>query len=205
MIHFLPKLISYGLLLGILLFAPEVFAQESAKSSEKPKEKSIEASKPLMVMEDLFTQLAKAKNELEAKGVAEQIERIWAKSGSDTADLLMSRVDIALQARQYNVALDIVDSVIALEPKWADAWNKRATILFLQNDFDGSMRDIRQVLALEPRHYMAIGGISLIYQGMDNKKLALKAARQALEIYPFMSGIKDYIDTNARAVEGNNL
>ncbi len=205
MIHFLPKLISYGLLLGILLFAPEVFAQESAKSSEKPKEKSIEASKPLMVMEDLFTQLAKAKNELDAKGIAEQIERIWAKSGSDTADLLMSRVDIALQARQYNVALDIVDSVIALEPKWADAWNKRATILFLQNDFDGSMRDIRQVLALEPRHYMAIGGISLIYQGMDNKKLALKAARQALEIYPFMSGIKDYIDTNARAVEGNNL
>ncbi len=203
MIDFLSKLISYGLLLGIFLFAPDVFAQANLNSAEKPKENTTETAKPSM--DALFSQLAKAKNETEAKAIAEQIERIWTKSGSDTADLLMSRVDIALKARQYSIGLDIVDSVIALEPKWADAWNKRATILFLQNDFDGSMRDIRQVLALEPRHYKAIGGISLIYQGMENKKLALKAARQALTIYPFMSGIKDYVDANARIIEGENL
>ncbi len=173
-------------------------------SQNKPEIANIETAKPV-VLDDLFVKLNKAKNETDARVFAEQIEQIWAKSGSDTADLLMSRADIALKARQYIIALDLVDSVIMLEPKWAEAWNRRATILFLQNDFDGSMRDIRQVLALEPRHYMAIGGISLIYQAMENKKLALKAARQALAIYPFMVGLKDYVDTHAREVEGDTL
>ncbi len=204
MIDFLSKLISYGLLLGVLLYAPEVFSRDELKNSDKPKEPSVEIAKPPTI-DELFGQLSKAKDAAEAKGIAEQIERIWAKSGSDTADLLMSRAMIAMKAKQYNIALDLVDSAIALEPKWAEAWNKRATILFLSDDYDGAMRDIARVLALEPRHFGAIGGISLIYQSMENKKLALKAARQALAIYPFMAGAKAFVDKNARAVEGDDL
>jgi tetratricopeptide (TPR) repeat protein len=204
MIHFLSKIISYGLLLGVLLFAPDVFSQDKSKDSDKLKDVRAETAKSPTI-DELFTRLAKAKDEVEAKGIADQIERIWAKSGSDTADLLMSRSMVAMSAKQYTIALDLVDSVIALEPKWVEAWNKRATILFLSDDYDGSMRDIRQVLVLEPRHFGAIGGISLIYQAMENKKLALKAARQALAIYPFMAGAYKYVESNARAVEGENL
>ena len=204
MIHFLPKIISYALLLGIFSFAPHVFSQDKSRDFDKLKDVSAETAK-LSTIDELFARLAKAKDEGEAKGIADQIERIWAKSGSDTADLLMNRAMVALKAKQFTIALDLVDSVIALEPKWAEAWNKRATILFLSDDYDGSMRDIRQVLSLEPRHYMAIGGISLIYQTMENKKLALKAARQALVIYPFMAGVHKYVENNAWAVEGENL
>jgi tetratricopeptide (TPR) repeat protein len=204
MIHFLSKLISYGLLLGALLYAPEVFSQDKPQKADAPKDSNVEATKP-PTMDELFLNLAKAKDEREAKGIADQIERIWAKSGSDTVDLLMSRAMVAMSAKQYTIALDLVDSVIVLEPKWAEGWNKRATILFLSDDYDGSMRDIRQVLVLEPRHFGAIGGISLIYQAMENKKLALKAARQALAVYPFMAGAKAFVDKNARAVEGEHL
>jgi tetratricopeptide (TPR) repeat protein len=204
MIDFLSKIISYGLLLGVLLFSPEVFARNEFKNADMPKDTSVEVTKT-PTMDELFVRLSKAKDEVDAKGIADQIERIWAKSGSDTADLMMSRAMIAMQAKQYTIALDLVDSVIALEPKWAEAWNKRATILFLSDDYDGSMRDIRQVLALEPRHFAAIGGISLIYQAMENKKLALKSARQALAIYPFMAGAKAFVDKNARAVDGDDL
>ena len=186
-------------LIGLFIaLSMPVFAQN------KPDSVNTEIAKS-SALDDLFVKLSKAKTEQEARVFAEQIEQIWSKSGSDTADLLMSRVNIALKSKQYSIALDLVDSVIALEPKWAEAWNRRATILFLQNDYDGSMRDIRQVLAIEPRHYMAIGGISLIYQGMENKKLALKAARQALAIYPFMAGFKDYVETTSRSVDGDDL
>ncbi len=176
------------------------FTQDKNLEQDKP----VEAAKPLDV-NALFELLSKAKNETQAKGIAEQIERIWAKSGSDTADLLMMRAQIAMKAKQYSIALDLLDSVVALEPHWAEAWNKRATVLFLTDDYDGSMRDIAKVLALEPRHFGAIGGISLIYQAMDNKKFALKAARQALVIYPFMEGAKAFVDKNARSIEGDDL
>ena len=153
----------------------------------------------------LFGRLAKAQDAVEAKGIADQIERFWSKSGSDTADLLMSRVNQSIKAQNYDLALDLLDSLITLEPQWAEAWNRRATVHYLREDVDSSMRDIRQVLALEPRHYGAIAGMSLIFQVLEDKKRAYKAAKAALAIYPFMDGAKGYVERYAREVEGEDL
>ena len=153
----------------------------------------------------LFARLAKAQDGIEAKGIAEQIERIWSRSGSDTADLLMTRVGLAIAARNTDLALDLMDSIVTLEPQWAEAWNRRATILFMREDFDGSMRDVRQTLALEPRHYGAIAGMSLIFQSLDDTKHAFKAAKAALAVYPFMEGAKGYVERHARDVDGEDL
>ncbi len=197
-----------------LLCMTAVTGQAQDKSQDNIVPPSLKDSQPQVIkppiplppsLDTLFTRLSKARDEAEAKGIGDQIERIWAKSGSDTADLLMDRALVALRGKQSDIALDLLDSVIALEPGWAEAWNKRATVLFTQQDFDGSMRDIRQTLLLEPRHYGAVAGISLIYQALENKKLALKAARQALAIYPFMAGAKRYVDSHAREVEGDSL
>ncbi len=166
-----------------------------------------ETAKPVVpvTLDSLFARLSKAADAYEAKGVSDQIERIWAKSGSDTVDLLMVRANRAIKVKQYDVALDLLDSILALEPGWAEGWNKRATVLFLQDDFDGSMRDIRQTLALEPRHYGAIVGIGMIYQKMEDPKRALKAARAALAINPFLAGAKSFVERYARQVEGDSL
>ena len=45
--------------------------------------------------------LAKAEDEREAKGISALIERRWARSGSDTADLLLSRAAQAAEKKDY--------------------------------------------------------------------------------------------------------
>ena len=189
-------------LLVFVAAATPLFAQATEKKSDPVSQ----PEKPAPVtLDSLFARLAKSQDATESKGIGDQIVRLWNKSGSDTTDLLMARVNTSIKAENYDLALDLLDTIVTLEPQWAEGYNRRATVLFLKEDFDGAMRDIRQTLALEPRHFGAIAGMSLIFQSTDDKKRALKAARAALAIYPFMEGAEAYVERHAREVDGENL
>ena len=76
--------------------------------------------------------------------------------------------------------------VIALDPKWAEAWNKRATVLYLLGEFQRSQDDIDKVLELEKRHFGALAGQGLVNIKLKNYEKAIKSYEKALEIYPSM-------------------
>ena len=161
--------------------------------------------RPRATLDDLFKRLADAPTEREAGGVASLIERRWAQSGSDTADLLMSRAGEAIGAKNYPLAVELLDRVIALEPGWAEAWNRRATTFYLLDDPVSAMADIRQVLAREPRHFGAWAGLGHIYMGTGDKKRAVEAYRRALAIHPHLSSVKTIVERTAPEVEGRDL
>ena len=77
-----------------------------------------------------MTGSAKAKSDDEAKGIAGAIERGQLRSGSDTADLLMSRAMTAIQAGKSEVAVDLLTAIVKIDPDFTEAWNKRATLVF---------------------------------------------------------------------------
>ncbi len=156
-------------------------------------------------IDQLFERLAASGTEIEANGIAEQIARLWARSGSDTLDLLMDRVREAMQAQEGEVALDILDSVLALKPDWAEAYSRRAAVHFQRKDFDGAMRDLRQTLTLEPRHFQALAGVGLIFQQGGNEKQALAAFREALKLNPHLKGIKQAAERLATDHDGQGI
>jgi tetratricopeptide (TPR) repeat protein len=156
-------------------------------------------------VDQLFERLAASRDEAEASSLTEQIERIWRRSGSDTVDLLMERAKEAAIAKDGVLALDILDSVLALKPDWAEAYSRRATVHFQRQDFDAAMRDLRQTLQLEPRHFQALAGIGLIFQQGGNEKQALAAFREALKINPYLKGIKQSADKLSVERDGQNI
>lgn len=185
------------------LFVSGAIAQgERAKPSAPPPIK--ETPRPVS-LDDLFTRLSAAKDEREANGVASLIERRWLRSASDTADLLMSRSGDAIRAKDYPLAIELLDRVIALEPQWAEAWNRRATAFFLLDDPASSMADIRQVLAREPRHFGAWAGLGQIYLSTGDKKRALEAFRRALTIHPHLETIRTAVERLAPEIDGRDL
>lgn len=157
------------------------------------------------VLDGLFSRLAKATDPDEAQGIAALIQHVWMHSGSDTADLLMMRALAAQAGDHRDVALALLDKVIALEPGWAEAWNKRATLRFLGDDDSGSMEDIGHVLALEPRHYGAISGMGFILKRHGLDKQALTALRRALELFPADADLRKAVDALTPEVEGREL
>jgi tetratricopeptide (TPR) repeat protein len=163
------------------------------------------AANPRAFLDDLFRRLQSTTDPQEATGIAGVIERFWLHSGSDTADLLMGRAIAAMQAKEFDVALTLLTRIVELQPKWAEAWNKRATLRFEMDDLNGSMADIQKVLALEPRHFGALSGMGIILQREGLDKRALEAFRKVLEIYPAMESIREMTDKLTIQVEGRGI
>lgn len=135
-------------------------------------------------LEKLFADLKAAKDPALAKKIAYQIQQIWLKSGSPTIDLLMARAAAAMEAKEYGLSLDLLDTVTRLAPNYAEGWNRRATVYYLQEEFGRSLVDIERVLNLEPRHWGAISGLGIILRRLERKEEALSAFRRVLDLNP---------------------
>ena len=153
----------------------------------------------------LFGALKAAPDEASAKHVEARIWAIWMQTPSDTAAVLMMRAKAAMDAQQMDVALKLLDAIIKLRPDWTEAWNRRATLYYLQNDYARSLSDIQQVLAREPRHFGALAGLGMIMQDLGDEKHALEAFRKALAINPHLEKVPDLVKSLSEKVEGRDI
>ena len=153
----------------------------------------------------LFGALKAAPDEASAKHVEARIWAIWLQTPSDTAALLMVRAKAAMDAQQSDVALKLLDAVIKLRPDYVEAWNRRATLYYLQNDYARSLADIQQVLVREPRHFGALAGLGMIMRDLGDDKRALDAFRKALAINPHLEKVPELVKTLSEKVEGRDI
>jgi len=195
----------HAFLLALLLASAPGAALAQAKAADpKPQTEAAKPRKPA-TLDELFTRLAGAKDESEANGVANLIERRWARSGSDTADLLMSRAEDALKAKEFPLAVELLDRVLTLRPEWAEAWHRRATAFFLLDDPVSAIADIQRVLTREPRHFGAWAGLGHIYVSGGDKKRALEAYRKALAIHPYLAKLREAIERLTPEIDGRDI
>src|SRR5437868_11349009 len=71
----------------------------------------------------LFGALKAAPDEASAKHIEDRIWALWLVSGSDTCNLLMTRVKTAVDAEKYDLAIRLLDAIIELRPQYVEAWN----------------------------------------------------------------------------------
>lgn len=157
------------------------------------------------LLDALFKHLGKATDADEAEGIAVAINRIWLKSDSATADLLMERGRAAMQRKHLPLALSFFDRLIALNPGWAEAWQKRATTRLLGGDLNGAVADMRQVLKLEPRQFPTLAALGFILHKQDLDKEALAALRKSQTLDPQQPQVNELIETLSVKVEGRDI
>lgn len=140
-----------------------------------------------------------------ARHVEGRIWALWSRTPSDTAQVLMTRAKTAGDAKNYDLAVKLLDAVIKLKPDYIEAWNRRATIFYVQNKYQESLSDIREVLIREPRHFAALAGLGMIMQELGDDARALAAYRQALSVNPHLERIPDRVKTLTEKVEGRDI
>jgi tetratricopeptide (TPR) repeat protein len=153
----------------------------------------------------LFGALKVAPNEASAKNVEARIWALWMQTPSDTAALLMVRAKAAMDAKQYDIALKLLDAVVKLRPDYIEGWNRRATVYYLQNDYTRSLEDIEQVLVREPRHFGALAGLGMIMMDVGDDKRALDAFRKALAVNPYLDKVPELVKNLSEKVEGRDI
>ena len=153
----------------------------------------------------LFGALKVAPDEDTATAIEQRIWARWLVSSSDTTNLLMSRVKAAVDAKDIDLAIKLLNAVVELNPTYVEGWNRRATLYYMKKDYLNSLADIRRVLALEPRHFGALTGMGLILQELGDEKHALEAFRKAVAIDPHLQRIPDLVKTLTEKIEGRDI
>jgi tetratricopeptide (TPR) repeat protein len=206
--------------LGLALLATPVVTPALAQSVTPPGPPSAKSLEPIQPPSDvpkpqrgdrvrgldfLFEALKVAPDADSAKHIENRIWALWIASGSDTANLLMGRVKQAIDGKDVDLAIKLLNALIELRPDYVEAWNRRATLYYLKKDYVRAMGDIRQVLAREPRHFGAISGLGMILQEYGDEKHALEAFRRAVAIHPHLQKIPELIKTLSEKVEGRDI
>ena len=119
--------------------------------------------------------------------IEQKIWKLWSTHPNDEKlTTLLAEGSAAVNNNQLTEAINIFTRVIEIDPNWAEAWNKRATVFYLVGQFQKSQDDIDKVLNLEKRHFGALTGQGLVNIKLKNFEKAIKSYQKALEIYPLM-------------------
>ena len=149
-------------------------------------------------LEKLFTQLKNTKDLPTAQIIEKKIWKIWSIHPSDDrrgfrlTELLIQGTRL-MNMRELSKAYEVFTKVITVESDWAEAWNKRATVLYLMKQHESSLADIEITLVLEPRHFGALSGQALNYIELNLYEKAIESYKAAQKIYPLLDSAKKMI------------
>ena len=155
-------------------------------------------------LDELFRQLADP-GTTNWETVERDIEIQLSLSGSASADLLLRRGQDALEAQEFDAAIDHLTALTDHAPDFAEGYNSRAAAYFLAGLIGPALEDLRHVLVLEPRHYGALAGIGSVMEELGDPEAALAAYRAALAIHPHRADLHGAIARLERATEGTAL
>ena len=153
----------------------------------------------------LFARLQQDLTPEEAAEVDRRIWLLWLHSEDKTVNRLMAQGMIAMQRGALDRALDRFNDIVERAPDFAEGWNKRATVLYMMGRHRESVADVQQVLNLEPRHYGALSGLGMILVALGREEDALEWLGRALELNPYLDGIRVLSDRIGERLKGKRI
>ena len=134
-------------------------------------------------LDPLFERL-KTVDAVDAPALEAKIRQEWSKSGSPAADLLLSRAKIAIDAGDQKTAMGHLTALTDHAPEFAEGWSLTAMTLFHMGKIGLAMDALERTLALEPRHFLALEGLVLIFDDAGLYQEAFEILRRIEAIHP---------------------
>ena len=160
-------------------------------------------------LNNLFKQLknSEAKKAIE---IENKIWKIWSihpfndRRGYRLTELL-AQGSFLMTQQEFNKAYAIFTQIILADPNWFEAWNKRATVLYMMGKYEDSQKDIDEVLKLEKRHFGALSGQGLVQIELKNYEKAINSYKEVQKIYPSMQTPKVMIPQLKELIKGQAI
>ena len=138
-------------------------------------------------IDKLFDQLKSTTSYQESKEIESKIWELWTTHPSkNNLTALMADGSVYMSQNKLETAYETFTRTIELDPNWAEAWNKRATVLYLMGKYELSQSDIDKVLELEERHFGALSGQGLVQTALNNYQKAIDSYIEAHKVHPNM-------------------
>jgi len=156
-------------------------------------------------IDTLFSQLAKADTPEDAHPIEQKIALLFRQSNSPSVDLLMSRAQSALEAKDEKTARKLLNAVTTIAPRYAEGWHSRAAVENQAGDDTAALISLQKAVQLNPRNFTALFELGAMLEDYGDKKGALKLYRRALALDPQMEGAARHVKGLERDVEGQAI
>lgn len=135
-------------------------------------------------LDQLFERLRLTAIDSERDIIEKRIWDVWCTHSDPEATAALKEIMAAFENDNAAFAISLLDDTVERWPDWAEAWNKRATLRFVQDRYADSLDDISQTLKLEPRHFGALSGLGQICLREGDALSALLAFERVLSLDP---------------------
>jgi tetratricopeptide (TPR) repeat protein len=143
-------------------------------------------------LEQLFRRLGAGR--CNAEELEEQIWHLWMQYPHRRAACILDQACGDIAAHRFDIAETRLERLLRSCPDYAEAWNKRATLYYLQQRDEESVRDIHRALELEPRHFGALCGLGEILVCEGEQEDALFVFLAALRLNPHLEGARAAVE-----------
>jgi tetratricopeptide (TPR) repeat protein len=126
---------------------------------------------------------------------------LWGRSGDAAIDAAYTRGLALMQSGDLTGAVQVFSDIIDKRPAFAEAWNKRATLYFMLDRYEQSMRDCDEVLARIPKHFGALSGYAQMLARRGQPERALEYLERAYRINPNMADADRMIEALRRQID----
>jgi Tfp pilus assembly protein PilF len=149
-------------------------------------------------LDALFQTLSHAPCDLAAGEAEDLIWALWTSHDNAVSEERLDRAIRLIASRDLPGAQDVLDALLADEPHYVEAWNKRATLFFLAGDDERSIEDVARTLELEPRHFGAMCGFAQICLRHGRRAEALAVYDVALAVHPRLAEARSAVTRLSR-------
>ncbi len=125
-----------------------------------------------------------------AARAAAALWEMWHRSGDPRLDALLREGIGALERRDLGAAQSIFTRLIETAPEFAEGWNKRATVRYMAEDYEGSIADCRETVARNPNHFGALSGQGLCHIALGQYREAADLFRLTLAVHPHLDSAR---------------
>jgi tetratricopeptide (TPR) repeat protein len=115
---------------------------------------------------------------------------MWCQSGISEVDGLLRDGIHAMERQDLDEAEACFARIIARAPRFAEGWNKRATVRYLAGNYDGAIADCRETLDRKPHHFGALSGQGLCHMALGQYREAADLFRRTLAVHPHLDAAR---------------
>jgi tetratricopeptide (TPR) repeat protein len=115
----------------------------------------------------------------------ESLWQIWFNQKGTRGLQQLRQSQILMDDGYLAEAEELLSRLIDDLPDFAEAWNRRAVLYFLQERYQESLADCQRVVELVPYHFGALHGLGLCYAALQQYRQAIQAFQRALEVQPY--------------------
>jgi len=139
----------------------------------------------LYSLDDLFYLLNSVGKLEDATAVQDMIKEVF-KEFPDSS--LRKQLDAGISELiegKTKQALETFTDIVATEPAYGEAWNKKATVHYMLGERQSAIDASNKALEADPRNFQALAGIGLVEMDAMNDKEAITAFQQCLALNPW--------------------